>query len=730
MITGAIADERDRWLAPTFPGGFGLQKEASRWWRILLPVCVMTSAGILAYANTFSVPFLFDDEEAIAQNESIRSLWPISKVMSGPPRTTVAGRPILNLTLAINFRISRLKVWSYHVFNLSVHILAALVLLGVVRRTLELGKFGSASAPLASAVALIWLVHPLQTESVTYIIQRAESLTGLFYLLTLYCFIRGLSSAHSRWWHAGAAAACGLGMGTKEVMVTAPLMVMVYDRVFVSSSFKDLLRRRWGVYAGLAATWVLLAALMLPGPRGESAGFHLRYFGPVEYAITQCRAIVVYYLRLAFWPDQLVLDYGWPVVTSARHVLFPALVLAGLFLATIVAFRYRPGLGFLGAWFFLILAPTSSVVPVADTIVEHRMYLPLAAVVTLVVLAGYGVLVLVIRRGALRLVIGGVLVTMVAVSLAYATFDRNRDYRSPLTIWTDTLRKRPLNPRVYNNLANALEKQGKLEQAVELYHKSLRLLPDSKEPKYNLARLHNSRGVALEKEKKVDDAIAQYREALRLRPDYYAAHYNLADALASQGKYTEAVDSFFKALKLRPADVRAHYRTALCLFQLKRTDEAVGHLREVVQLRPQDGKLRQNVAEILAGWGQIEQAVAEYRQAMRLEPDWAEPVNNLAWLLATHPDARFRNGPEAVRLAKRACDITGHKAFWTLDTLAAAYAEAGDFPEAIRTAQKGLAIVSSEGQDEMVELARGHLELYQAGRPCREHPTEAKPFRP
>ena len=209
----------------------------------LFGAAIVVAVG-LAYANSFGGPFVFDDEPAILENATIRKLWPLSGPLS-PPRefgVTVAGRPVLNLSLALNYAISGTAPWSYHAFNVGVHALAALVLFGLVRRTLRgpllVATHGGRAEEIAAAVALVWALHPLQTESVTYVIQRAESLMGLFYGFTLYAFVRATTSARPRGWLAAMVTSAVLGMGCKEVMATVPLVVLLYDRTFVAGGFE------------------------------------------------------------------------------------------------------------------------------------------------------------------------------------------------------------------------------------------------------------------------------------------------------------------------------------------------------------------------------------------------------------------------------------------------------------------------------------------------------------
>ncbi len=284
---------------------------------------------------------------------------------------------------------------GFHAGNLLIHLLAALVLFGIVRRTLLAPslreQFGRAASGLALAVALIWAVHPLLTESVTYLTQRTECLMGLFFLLTLYA--------------RSAARPAGIpGDGTRQPSPPAPWAwapkrswrprrswCSCTTDAFLSGSFREALRRRWPLYLGLAATWAILCALLIAYPWGAAtgAGFGLAEAGPWEYARTQ-PGVILNYLRLSFWPSSLCLDLLLADCDERRADHPAAAVIAALLAATLWALRRAPALGFLGAWFFLILAPTSSFVPiVTEVAAERRMYLPLAAVVTGCVVAAY-----------------------------------------------------------------------------------------------------------------------------------------------------------------------------------------------------------------------------------------------------------------------------------------------------------------------------------------------------
>src|SRR5688500_12290270 len=280
---------------------------------------VLVIAGLVVYANGLGGPFVYDDFSAIVSNDQIRRLAPLSEPLSPPRDTPVAGRPLVNLSLALNYAVSGLDPRGYHLTNLAIHLLAALALFGVVRRTLDFDTtdaLRARSRDVAFVCALVWMLHPLNTEVVNYVTQRTSSLKGLMYLLTLYCSIRALGRSRAGW-QAAAMLACAFGMACKESMATAPLMVALYDRVFVYSSFRAAVRQRGRLYTGLAATWLILAALLLSGPRG-TVGFGAGV-GAWTYLLNQA-AMIVDYLRLTILPRALVLDYGVPRALTLTEV--------------------------------------------------------------------------------------------------------------------------------------------------------------------------------------------------------------------------------------------------------------------------------------------------------------------------------------------------------------------------------------------------------------------------
>ena len=598
-------------------------------WATFLAALVVVLAALAVYHNSLSGPFIFDDELSVTNNPTIRQLWPLAPVLSPPTAAGVGGRPLINLSLALNHALGGSAVRGYHILNLSIHVLAGLTLLGVARRTLRLcsgpslseakgpgwhKRFGAAALPLALAVAVLWTVHPLQTEAVTYVSQRTESLMALFYLLTLYCFIRGTKSSAPGLWQSLAIAACLAGMASKEVMVSAPLLVLLYDRTFVAGSFREAWRQRQRLYLGLAGTWLVLGLLMAGlNHRGVGFGLGATWWA---YGLTECR-VVVRYLALAVWPHPLVFDYGPDLESHAATVAPYAALLVVLVAATAIGLWRRPVLGFFGVWFFAILAPASSVVPVAvQPMAEHRMYLPLAAVLA------SGVAGLYALAGRRSLVIG------LALSVGWGglTLRRNEAFRTEMAIWTDTVAKAPGNARAHNNLGLILFQAGRLDEALEHYEQAVRLKPGYADGQGNF-------GCALFRAGRITEALEHLETALRIKPDSAETHYNLGNALFQLGRREEGIEYCTEALRLDPASAEAHYNLGNMLYQAGRREEAVRHYQNALQLKPDYAKAHINLGNALAGTGRWEDAMAHYAEALRLQPDSATAHNGLGSVL-------------------------------------------------------------------------------------------------
>jgi hypothetical protein len=520
--------------------------EQRRFVRLALRLLALVAVAV--FLNGIGGAFVFDDEPTIVSNRSIRDLGNVAEIFSPPADATTWGRPLANATFALNYAVSGLEPWSYHVFNLLIHALAALALFGVVRRILRLPvlheRFAGADVWLALTTAGLWAVHPLQTESVTYVVQRVESLAGLCYLLTLYCFLRSVDAERGTKWQIAAVLACLLGAGCKEIVVSAPLMVLLCDRTWIAGTFREALRRRAWMYAGLTLSWVLLVVLVSGTEnRSGTAGFGTA--SAWFYLLTQCRAILVY-LKLVVWPTPLVFDYGYELVDGVSAVWPQALVLVALAAGVSIAIWRRSSWGVVGFWFFAILAPSSSVLPVAtQTMAEHRMYLPLAAVVVSITILLFRWL----ERRALFILI------VIALVWIGMTVRRNYDFRSKVAIWEDTVIKRPENWRARNNLGLALAGEGRQVEALAQFDRTLRLVPGT-------LAIRNNRATTLIALGRAEEGLTEIEAILAAAPQVAEFIDTKGMVLVALGRLSEAVACFREALRLKPELVEAQRHLA------------------------------------------------------------------------------------------------------------------------------------------------------------------------
>ncbi|MCY2930736.1 MAG: tetratricopeptide repeat protein [Planctomycetota bacterium] len=598
-------------------------RPSDRWVRTCIALIVLAAVG--AYFNSFLGAFVFDDEPSILGNPTLHRLWPLSAPLSPPTTSSSYGRPLLNLSLAVNYALSGLNPFSYHAVNLCIHILAALTLFGIIRRTLQrpalAGRFGPAAVPLAGAIGLLWAVHPLQTMAVTYIVQRAESLAGLFFLLTIYALLRGATGGRAWVWYATAWAACLAAAFTKETMAPLPVVALLYDRTFLAGSFRGAIRRRWGLYLLLAACWAPLAWLIhSAGGRHDTAGFGIGVTA-WQYALTE-PGVILHYLRLAFWPDVLVLDYGWPLAAWPAAA-FPAAVILVMLAATLWALWRKPALGFLAAWFFLTLAVTSSVVPIKDPAFEQRMYLALAGVVVLVVVGAWVLLrALPVRLPAAVPIAAAALVAM---ALAARTHARNNDYRTGEAIWRSALASRPENARAHNNLGNILRGQGRFEEAVEQYQAAVRIRPDYAKAWYNCAAALTD----MKDPKRYSEAVACCRKAVEIDPNLAEAHNNWGNALLEMRDFSGAIEQYRQALRIDPELAEAHNNWGNALQDQWKFDLAISQYQEALRIRPDYVEARFNWGGTLMKNGQYREAAEQFRNALRLRPEFAPAVEGL-----------------------------------------------------------------------------------------------------
>jgi protein O-mannosyl-transferase len=508
-----------------------------------------------------------------------------------------SSRPLVDLSFAVNRAVGGLEPFGYHVFNLLVHILAALALFGLARRSLGApGVTGEAASAntvgAAFAMALLWALHPLQTQSVTYISQRAESMMGLFYLLTLYGVARAAEGHRSQTWSAAAVISCALGMLCKPVMVTAPVIAMIYDRAYWAESWGQVFRRRWRLHLTLAATWLVLVVTGvvrgLADTKGGEVGFGVETATPLQYLYTQFD-VIRHYLRLAVWPSQLCLDHQWPIAGSLAKVGGSAAFVLALLVLTAWAWIRRPSEGFLGVWFFGVLLPTSSIVPIKDVIFEHRMYLSLAAVAAVAVLGGGWLVRRLVKDAARSRRIGVALVVVITLALGVCTHLRNRDYASAERMWAGVVARYPQSSRALNNLGAAYLDAERFAEAEVYCRRAVGADPALFEARYNLGHVLMLSG-------RGDEAIEQLSIAAKNTEVFPNAMLDLGTIFASRGQLDSAISCFHEAIRAQPRNADAHFNLGLAL---KARGDQAGARREfekVLRLRPGDEEAARELA--------------------------------------------------------------------------------------------------------------------------------------
>jgi hypothetical protein len=543
--------------------------------------------GTAAYCNSFSGPFIYDDLRSLRDNIDFGG--------TDNRFTTSTSRPVLWLSFKLNYLLTGKNVEAFHATNLLIHLANGLLLFAIVRRNLMRKqtwetRFQHSAVWLAAAVAAIWIVHPLTTAAVTYISQRAESFAAFFYLLCIYCLIRSADSERSkRAWSWGALGACVLGMMTKEVVASLPIMALIYDRTFLAGSFAAAMKSRRWLYIGMAATWGILAGVVIQGHgQGYTVGFGLG-ISIIEYARTQL-GVIAHYFLLCLWPQGLVLSaVDWPIARHWYQVGIPGLLVALLVVISLIAFWKWPRVGFLLVSIFLILSPSSSIIPiVTEAEADQRMYLPLAALVCLVVVGGW-------RAAQLwRLTRPAIVLTCcVIIVLTTLTILRNDDYQTPLRIWTDNIEKRPDNFSAYCSYGQALSELaqsyplGSAQQkaiagwAVPVLRRALELSPR----KYLAAAQSLSTVLELSGDREGSEHFDT--QLIRQFPENSAEmHLRRGGHRLNRGDLDGARADFDAVIATQPDDLEAHYYLGIVMQMQQDISGAEAQYRRVLQLDP------------------------------------------------------------------------------------------------------------------------------------------------
>jgi len=635
-------------------GPSGEQPDAPSSRDLVIGVVIITIATTLAYSNTFDASFHFDDFRNIVRNESLRDLrklWPPS-----------GSRWLGTLSFALNYRIGGLDVFGYHVANLLIHAgngvlvfwLAATTLRTPALRRAETSPLVRRYLPVTSG--LLFAVHPVQTQAVTYVVQRYASLATLFFLLALVLYAQArisleparASRPRTACLYLLSILCAAAAMKTKEISFTLPLVAAGYELLFFGWG-----RRAIGL-APLAATAALVPLGLASQGRGlagvASAGANI---SRSVYLLRESR-VVVTYVRLLLLPfgQNLDPDYRLSHSLSDPGVLF-ALSLLSAVLATAVFLLVRARatnratgiLVFFGtAWFFVTLSVESSIVPLSDVIAEHRLYLPSAGCsVALATALLAGVERLRLRRSLRAQAAAALLLT--STPLAVATHARNSVWSGDVTLWSDVVAKSPNKARPHNNLGNALLSAGRVEDAVHELRDATRLDPA-------MAEAHNNLGVAYRASGRADEAIAEFRRSIALDASRAPVHYNVSVALRANGQLDEAARELEETVRLDPSVAVAHDDLGAVHLAMGRLPEALRELREATRLAPSSAGAHDRLGQAYQATGQLDEAVREFREALRVSPGLAAAHTHLAsaWGAKGLLDDAVNEYREALRL--------------------------------------------------------------------------------
>ncbi len=575
----------------------------------LIHASVIVFAITIVYLNSLSGVFLFDDDGAIVNNLAIRDFWSFDWLQ-------LRGRPVTTLTIAINFALGGLDPIGYHVVNIAIHIVNSLLLYRVIMAAMESSGATSVRSPrdFAFASALLWAVHPLCTQSVTYIIQRSESLAAMGILATLFCWSRAWQvSRHASGsdsvtnesaartltrsglpsWSIAAVACAMVAYGSKESAPLLPIIVLLYDRIILCQSWRAVsARAMWHAAIGLpvlVGVGVYALAFMGGEHQDQTVGFSMDRINSWSYFASQ-PFMFAQYLWLSVVPIKLSMDYGWLPSESRLTVCLGLWLWFCIVLLTVWLLIRKPQVGFLFAASLLMLAPSSSFMPLQDIIFEHRFYLPLAAVCILFVSIGERAEILFLSR--FNVVIGhwqklaGV---ALVVALGMLTMARNRDYFSAERMFESDAANNPENPRAWANLAAAREFENP-DDCIAMYEKALDLYTQRgffyAGTRYKLTRAIGDIYFLTGRPEKASYLLSQSLESANDVQQAAEVHFSLAMIASARNETAESDRHFALAIDKASTLPGLHEAYAVHLRRTGREEKAAAE-EEITQQRIQ-----------------------------------------------------------------------------------------------------------------------------------------------
>jgi tetratricopeptide (TPR) repeat protein len=597
----------------------------------LLFILIIFITGVIAYSNSFDCSFHFDDSNVF---HNIHSSVTADSAKIGDWLRFIPTRPIGMLTFAINYNIHKLDLWGYHLVNLIIHLANAFLVwwltwLMLSTQVMKDTMISRRKTVVAFLTGVLFVTHPLATQSVTYIVQRFTSLATLFYLLSLVLFVKGKLWQGDRnipWFLFGGSIICAtLGMLTKEIVFTLPFAILLYDYCFLKTvpwnlEIKD---------KSLIISFIMLVIFILlffinssvspvsifnsiPPNQGYTYSISMK-----EYFLTQF-SVILTYIRLFILPINQNLDYNYPLSTGFFQLktFFSFSLLLGILAMGILMFKRYRLISFGIFWFFLTMSVESSIIPISQNVIfEHRTYLPGFGFF----LALTGAFFYFFKERYLKIAV--IFLLMVAALNTVLTYQRNKVWKNEYTLWADCLKKSPDKERSNENFGLALFNDGRIEEAVDHYNKAIRITPD-------YAGVYNNRGAAYTKLGQYQLAFEDFNKAIRLKPDYAEGYYNKGIVYTDLGQYKPAIENFDKAIRLRPNYIDAYNNRGTTYYKLAQYQLAIENYNQTIRLKPDDAGAYYNKGIAYTDIGQYQQTIENFNKAIRLRPNYADAYNN------------------------------------------------------------------------------------------------------
>jgi protein O-mannosyl-transferase len=810
-------------ISPVSPAGEILGVEGSRW--LVFGVCFFLAVIVwVVFGQTLGCEFVnYDDNIHVYDNPAVKSglTWK-SIAWAFQFSQTDYWHPLDFLSHMLDCQLYGLAPAGHHLTNVLLHATVAILLFLVLRQM-------TGALWRSAFVAAVFAIHPLRVESVAWVSERKDVLSGLFFMLTLGAYVRYVRHSWSLARYLAVVLLFTLGLMSKPTLMTLPFVLLLLD-CWPLQRFVLLAVPGAAGVTGSAGWWsyrpviirlmieklplfVLSAAACVQAAIGNSPAFEINKSLPRILQISNAMVSYVAYIWQMVCPVKLAVLYPFPTGGLPLGEVVGAVSLLVIISVVLFVLRQRHPCLLVGwLWYLGMLVPMIGFVQAgAQARADRYTYLPQIGLYWLLTWAAADLCAGWRHR---RAVLGG-LATVILAALIFCAHAQTAYWQKSESLWTHTLACTSGNDVAHNNLGNALLRKGKVDEAITHYQKALQITPDYAEARDNLgtallfkgnvdeaitqyqaalqikpdyadahnslgyallqkgrvdeaiahcqralqikpdyAEAHDNLGYALLQKGRVDEAITQYQTALQIRPDYADAHNNLGNALLKKGRVDEAITQYQTALQIKPDYAEAHDNFGNVLFQKGRVDEAIVHYQKALQIKPDNAKAHNNLGNVLLQKGRVNEAIIHYQTALQIKPDYGEAhnnlgnallqkgsageaivqyekaleikpgypeaQNNLAWILATSPQASLRNGNQAVELAERANQLTGGENPLILHTLAAAYAEAGRFGDAMRSAQKAIELAQAVGQKNLAGQLTGELKLYEAGLPFHQ----------